>query len=101
MNLEYLLVLVQGPMNLDWRQVVMIVIGGVLIYLAITKEYEPLLLLPIGFGVIATNLPLTGIFDEHGLLGILYRVGIRTEIFPRIPKWRSWARLAILAFSSP
>ena len=82
MNLEYLLVLVQGPMNLDWRQVVMIVVGGVLIYLAIAKEYEPVLLLPIGFGVIVTNLPLTGIFDEHGLLGILYRVGIRTEILP-------------------
>jgi oxaloacetate decarboxylase beta subunit len=62
--------------------VVMILVGGVMIYLAIAKEYEPVLLLPIGFGAILTNLPLTGIAGEHGFLGILYQVGITTEVFP-------------------
>src|SRR3990170_1818475 len=62
--------------------VVMMIVGGVLIYLAVAKEYEPVLLLPIGFGCILTNLPLTGIAEAGGLLGILYRAGIETELFP-------------------
>ena len=62
--------------------VVMMVAGGVLIYLGIAKDYEPVLLLPIGFGAIVTNLPLTGIAESHGLLGILYEAGIKTELFP-------------------
>jgi len=53
-----------------------------LIYLAVAKEYEPMLLLPIGFGAILANLPLTGITGEEGMLGILYRFGIETELFP-------------------
>jgi sodium ion-translocating decarboxylase beta subunit len=61
---------------------VMMIAGGVLIYLAIAKDYEPVLLLPIGFGAILANLPLTGITGEQGLLGILYRAGIETELFP-------------------
>ncbi len=69
-------------LTLTWQQIVMMVVGSVLIYLAIAKDYEPLLLLPIGFGAIITNLPLTGISGEHGLLGVLYRIGIETEIFP-------------------
>jgi Na+-transporting methylmalonyl-CoA/oxaloacetate decarboxylase beta subunit len=47
---------------------VMMLAGGVLIYLAIAKDYEPVLLLPIGFGAILTNLPLTGIADDMGCL---------------------------------
>jgi len=66
------------------KNLIMILIGGVLIYLAIKKEYEPVLLLPIGFGAILANLPLTGITDaaDGGFLGVLYQAGIKTELFP-------------------
>ena len=66
------------------KNLVMILVGGVLIYLAIKKEFEPVLLLPIGFGAILANLPLTGITDagQEGFLGVLYEAGIRTELFP-------------------
>ena len=60
----------------------MMLAGCLLIYLAISKDYEPLLLLPIGFGAILTNLPLTGMTTEEGFLGILYNFGIATELFP-------------------
>ncbi len=62
----------------------MMAVGGLLIYLAIAKDYEPMLLLPIGFGAILTNLPLTGIADagEYGFLSILFNAGIVTELFP-------------------
>lgn len=67
-----------------WKNLVMILVGGVLIYLAVKKNYEPVLLLPIGFGAILANLPLTGITDagQGGFLGILYEAGIKTELFP-------------------
>jgi sodium ion-translocating decarboxylase beta subunit len=66
------------------KNLIMILVGGVLIYLAIKKEYEPILLLPIGFGAILANLPLTGITDaaDGGFLGVLYQAGIKTELFP-------------------
>ena len=66
------------------KNLIMILIGGVLIYLAVKKEYEPVLLLPIGFGAILANLPLTGITDaaDGGFLGVLYQAGIKTELFP-------------------
>ena len=82
MQLVDLLQLVSAPTFLTWQMVVMIIVGGVLIYLAIAKEYEPMLLLPIGFGAILTNLPLTGIASDEGLFGIFYNFGIKTEIFP-------------------
>ena len=82
MDFINLMDLLQAPMHLTWRMVVMMIVGGVLIYLAIAKDIEPMLLLPIGFGAILTNLPLTGIFGEEGLFGILYRFGIETELFP-------------------
>lgn len=77
-------IIFQAPLALTWKQVVMMAVGGVLIYLAVAKDYEPVLLLPIGFGAILTNLPLTGIADanEHGLLAILYEAGVATELFP-------------------
>ncbi len=59
----------------------MIIIGCFLIYLAITKEYEPLLLIPIGFGAILTNFPLTGMMEEGGLLYFFY-FGVKYGIFP-------------------
>jgi len=66
------------------KNLIMILVGGILIYLAIKKEFEPVLLLPIGFGAILANLPLTGITDaaEGGFLGVLYQAGIKTELFP-------------------
>ncbi len=66
------------------NNLIMILAGGVLIYLAIKKDFEPVLLLPIGFGAILANLPLTGITDaaEGGFLGVLYQAGITTELFP-------------------
>jgi oxaloacetate decarboxylase beta subunit len=82
MDIANLFRLLQAPMHLTWKAAIMMIAGGVLIYLAIAKDYEPVLLLPIGFGAILTNLPLTGIADEHGMLGILYRAGIATELFP-------------------
>lgn len=77
-------IIFQAPLALTWKNLVMMAVGGVLIYLAVAKDYEPVLLLPIGFGAILTNLPLTGIasFEEHGLLAILYEAGVATELFP-------------------
>ena len=75
--------------NLTWQQVVMWVIGGVLIYLAIKKDMEPSLLLPMGFGAILVNLPLSGavtqIYDtgtEEGVIDVLFNAGIANELFP-------------------
>ena len=82
MDFSHLLDLLQAPLSLTWQNVVMMAVGGVLIYLAVVKDYEPVLLLPIGFGAILTNLPLTGITGEHGFLGIMYKAGIETELFP-------------------
>ncbi len=77
--------------NIAWQHVVMWIIGGVLIYLAIAKEMEPALLLPIGFGAILVNLPMSGavtqIYDgetEVGAIDLLFDVGIATELFPLI-----------------
>jgi sodium ion-translocating decarboxylase beta subunit len=72
----------KGFASFSWGNAVMILVGGTLIALAILKEYEPVLLLPIGFGCILANIPLTGMSDGDGLFGVLYRAGISTEIFP-------------------
>ena len=69
-------------MSFTWGNMVMIIIGGLLIFLAIKKEYEPMLLLPIGFGAILCNIPLSSAIGEHGFLEILYKAGIETELFP-------------------
>lgn len=82
MDFSNLKVLLSAPLELTWQNAVMMLIGGVLIFLAIKKDYEPMLLLPIGFGAILANLPLTGITGEDGMLGILYKAGISTELFP-------------------
>ncbi|MBR4200443.1 MAG: sodium ion-translocating decarboxylase subunit beta [Oscillospiraceae bacterium] len=80
-------VLYQNLLNLDWKMVVMWAIGGILIYLAIKKDMEPTLLLPMGFGAILVNLPLSGAITqgaEEGPLSILYGAGIANELFPLI-----------------
>ena len=68
--------------NFDPRMLVMWAIGGILIFLAIKKDMEPTLLLPIGFGAILVNLPLSGAVGEEGALSILYEAGIANELFP-------------------
>ncbi len=72
---------------LQWQQVVMWAIGGLLIWLAIKKDMEPTLLLPLGFGTILVNLPLSGAVTqgtEVGALSTLYSAGITNELFPLI-----------------
>jgi oxaloacetate decarboxylase beta subunit len=70
-----------GLSNFQAGQVVMMSVGIGLLYLAIKKEFEPLLLLPIGFGAVLSNIPVAGIADEGGLLSYLY-LGIKSGIFP-------------------
>src|SRR5512136_3334388 len=74
--------LVDGFANLHWTNGVMLVVGLVLLYLAIKKDIEPVLLVPIGFGCILVNIPLAGLMDEGGFLKIIYDAGILTEVFP-------------------
>lgn len=68
----------------DWRYVVMWIIGGVLIFLAIRYEMEPTLLLPLGFGTILVNIPLSGAIGGEGALTTLFNAGISNELFPLI-----------------
>ena len=71
--------------NLTWQMVVMWAVGGLLIYLAIAKQMEPSLLLPMGFGAILVNLPLSGAITQGETVGPiteLFRVGMSNELFP-------------------
>ena len=70
-----------GFSNLTWENCVMILVGLVLLYLSIAKEYEPLMLLPIAFGCIMANFPNTGFNDEMGVM-MAIGFGIKYEIFP-------------------
>ncbi len=77
--------LLEGLNALQWSHCIMFAVGGILIFLAVRKNYEPMLLLPIGFGAILVNLPLKTIltFDgADGVLQILFNAGILTELFP-------------------
>lgn len=76
--------LVQGFANLTWQGIIMILVGCLLLYLAVGRGIEPLLLIPIGFGILLGNLPLAGLAasDEGGIINILYKSGILTELFP-------------------
>ena len=81
--------LFSNVLNLTWQQVVMWCIGALLIYLAIRKNMEPALLLPMGFGAILVNLPLSGavtqVYDgvaEVGAIDVLFGAGIANELFP-------------------
>ena len=71
-----------GLYNFTIGQAIMIAVGGLLIYLAVARGFEPLLLIPIGFGGILANIPVAGIAGPDGLLGILYHAGIETGVFP-------------------
>ncbi|MDR0439511.1 MAG: sodium ion-translocating decarboxylase subunit beta [Candidatus Accumulibacter sp.] len=74
--------LLKGVTGVTWQATVMMGISFVLFYLAIVKDYEPLLLLPIGAGCLLANLPLSPLMDEHGMLTILYQFGIENELYP-------------------
>lgn len=74
--------LIKGLTHFTVGNALMILVGAILIALAILKEYEPVLLLPIGFGCILANIPLTGMTEDSGLFSVLYQAGIRTELFP-------------------
>ncbi|WP_421133940.1 sodium ion-translocating decarboxylase subunit beta [Alteromonas sp. A079] len=63
-------------------QLIMMAVGFGLLYLAIVKKFEPLLLLPIGFGALLTNIPLAGFSEARGLLHYIYAIGIDTGVFP-------------------
>jgi carboxybiotin decarboxylase len=92
MFLESILKLLKdsGFAALNWQSIVMMIIAGILIYLAIAKKFEPLLLLPIAFGMLLANLPLTGLMSEPssssdvgGLLYYLY-LGVKKGIYPSL-----------------
>ena len=74
-----------GLLSITWQQVVMYVVGLLLIYMAIEKNYEPALLLPMGFGAILVNLPLSGAItqgDTVGPISALFEAGMSNELFP-------------------
>jgi len=74
-----------GITNVTWQELAMMLVGLLLIWLGIFKRYEPLLLIPIGFGVLLTNAPLAGLYDPQtgtGILYVIHAAGIKTLIFP-------------------
>jgi len=71
-----------GIANMTWGQLLMMLVGCLLIYLAVARKFEPLLLLPIGFGAILSNIPEAGIAEAGGLLYYIYSIGIETGVFP-------------------
>ena len=71
-----------GIANFTGAQLIMIAVSLVLIYLAIRKKFEPLLLLPIGFGGILANIPVAEIAGPDGFLGIIYDMGVSNGLFP-------------------
>ena len=77
--------LINGFQNVTGQMVIMWVIGGLLIWLAVKKDFEPALLLPMGFGAILVNLPLSGVVGEHGIITWLFEKGINVyEVFPLV-----------------
>ena len=83
MNIAELLPeLLKGILHFTWGNAVMITAALVLIYLAVFKEIEPVLLLPIGFGCLLANIPMAAMTAAEGMMGVLYNAGIATELFP-------------------
>jgi carboxybiotin decarboxylase len=71
-----------GIYSIGWNQIVMMSVGILLITLAIKKGFEPLLLIPIGFGGILANIPIADISGPNGFLGMIYQFGIQNGVFP-------------------
>jgi oxaloacetate decarboxylase beta subunit len=101
--------LLKGILHFTWGNAVMITAALVLIYLAVYKEIEPVLLLPIGFGCLLANIPLADMTVAEGMMSVLYNAGIATELFPLLifvgvgamidfspllaqPRWPCWVR---------
>ncbi len=82
MNSEVWTRLLAGVTPLNGQNAVMMAVGCLLIYLAVKKEYEPLLLIPIGIGCVLANLPLSPLVADGGMLKILYDMGVGNELFP-------------------
>ncbi len=85
--IQNILITQTGLPHITWGQLVMLCIGLIFLYMAIAKEYEPLLLLPIGFGIFLVNFPITPLmgFTEHGtpeLIRVFYKYGIEWEVIP-------------------
>ena len=75
--------IIENFQNITWQMVLMWCIGGLLIYLAIAKDMEPTLLLPMGFGAILVNLPMSAAIGDHGPITMLFNFGIENgELFP-------------------
>ena len=66
----------------SWGKLIMFIIIFILFYLAVAKGFEPLLLLPIAFGGLLANIPIANMTGDHGMLGIIYNMGIANEFFP-------------------
>lgn len=81
MNLSAIFTSLANGTSFTWANALMLVVGAVLIYLAIAKEYEPVLLLPIGFGCILANLGMS-VYNPESFMKVIYDAGIRTELFP-------------------
>ena len=73
-----------GLYQMDWGQGLMLLVGMLLIYLAIVKKFEPLLLLPIGFGALLSNIPGANLAIDGGILHLFYVIGIESGAFPLI-----------------
>jgi len=71
-----------GFMSLEVKHLIMWLIGFLFIFLAIKKDYEPLLLLPIGFAIFAVNLPVVDLMEEGGLFRLFYHYGLEWEVIP-------------------
>ncbi len=74
--------LIAGFSDLGGANLIMLAIAGVMFYLAIAKDVEPLLLLPIAFGCFLVNLPLSEVMHADGVLRSMYNMGIENELFP-------------------
>jgi len=81
-DIHTLELLAAGVLHVTPQSLVMLAVAGVLLWLGIAKDYEPLLLVPIAAGCILANLPLSPLIAEDGLLRVLYDMGIRNEMFP-------------------
>jgi carboxybiotin decarboxylase len=81
MNVGELLLSIFSGLHFTWANAAMIGVGSLLIYLAVAKEYEPVLLLPIGFGCILANLGMS-VYNPESFLKVIYDAGIKTELFP-------------------
>ena len=82
MDASTLALLLKGVNAVTWQSLLMMGVSFVLLYLAIVKDYEPLLLLPIAAGCLLANLPLSPLMADDGMLKVLYHMGITNELFP-------------------